>query len=339
MGEVDAAPELEEVLLAQGGNLVVGEDREELVRRGVREEFAAEGFQPVAKADGLRHGVAADFVVKAVAEELRKLDAEQPSLGKHPALALNHVTEVVVDVRVVDDKGFADQAAHLRPADVEDIREPREVFNGDVVAVGSERRGQAGAVHVERDAELMTDFADGGQFFLAVERAELGRLADVDEAGLDFVLVGLVVIVGADQAFDLFGVDLAVLRGDGQNFVTGAFDRAGFMYGNVARGRGNRALIGTERRGDDGDIRRGPADHEVHGGVGAPDALADQVRGFGAVFILAVADRLFQVGAVERFHDSRMRAFAVVIHKADHVFPFLSRVTADRRPIHLCLDR
>ncbi len=323
--------------------MVVGEDREELVRRRVHQEFAAEGLEPFTKADRLRHGVAADLVVETVAEELRELDAEEPSLGKHAALALDHVTEVVVNARVVDDKGFADQAAHFRPADVEDIREPREVLNGDVVLFGSERRGQAGAVHIERDVKLMTDFADGGELRFAVERAELGRLAEVDDAGLNFVFVGLVVIVGADQAFDPVGVDLAVLRGDGQDLVTGAFDRAGFMPGNVARGRGNRALIGTERRGDDGDIRRSPADHEVHGGVGAPDALADQVRGFGAVFILTVADRLFQVGAVERFHDSRMGAFAVVIHKADHMFPFLSRIkrptTADRRPIHLCLCR
>ncbi len=73
---------------------------------------------------------------------------------------------------------------------------------------------------------------------------QLGGLGEVDQAGLDRVLVAGVGPVGGAQLGDLLGGDLPIFAGEGQHFVPGGLNRPCLMGVDMAGAGADHPLIG-----------------------------------------------------------------------------------------------
>lgn len=117
----------------------VGQDGELLVGvRVAREGKARLGYRPL-HPHPQPVGARAELEVEAVLEEAFKLDAEQPPLGEHAAPLLDEVAEIGLQRVVHDDDRLAEERPALGPAEVEDVAQPREVGQGEVVRLCGER--------------------------------------------------------------------------------------------------------------------------------------------------------------------------------------------------------
>src|SRR5699024_6815412 len=222
-------------------------------------------------------GVVGQGHIAALLEQLLKLDAQQPALGQHAAPLLDVVAEIGLEGRVQDHQGLAEQGAVLGAADVEGVAQPAQVGQGGTA--GGQAAGQPGAVQVQPQAQLIADGPQGLHLGQAVDGADLGGLADVDQLGLDHVLVGM----GCHRGADGVGGQFAVHGGAGNALVAGGLDGAGLVDADVAAGGGDGRLIGTQEGRNGGGVGLGAAHQQVDVGVGTADGLADQVMGAGRV--------------------------------------------------------
>ena len=78
------------------------------------------------------HGVTADFNVKVVLKERFELNPKEAPLRKNRARLLHRRVEVRQEFGRRDDEGLPEERPHLRAADVEDVREARDVFKRHV---------------------------------------------------------------------------------------------------------------------------------------------------------------------------------------------------------------
>ena len=117
------------------------------------------------------------------------------------------------------------------------------------------------------------------------------------------------------DAFDVGRADLAVDGGGVEDFVATALDDAGLVHVDMACVGGDDALPGQEDRVDDGGVRLGAADQEVHVGVGGLAGLADQVAGTLAVLVGAVSAGLLHVRGDESLKHPGVRTLLVIAGK------------------------
>ena len=85
---------------------------------------------------------------------------------------------------------------------------------------------------------------DGLQLRLGVQGAQLRGLGEVDQAGLDRVLVAGVGPVGGAQLGDLLGGDLPVFAGEGQHLVPSGLHRPRLVGVDMAGVGADHPLIG-----------------------------------------------------------------------------------------------
>ena len=117
---------------------------------------------------------------------------------------------------------------------------------------------------------------------------------------------------------DLFGGDLAVISGEGDDLVAGGFNGAGFMAVDVAGNGGQYALPGTQDRCDYSGIGLGAAYQKMYIGVRRMTRRLDLLPGRSTDLILAVANGLHHVGFHQALHNRTMRAFQIITVKVDH---------------------
>ena len=91
---------------------------------------------------------------------------------------------------------------------------------------------------------LPAHLVDGLQLRLGVQGAQLSGLGEVDQAGLDRVLVAGVGPVGGTQLGDLLGGDLPVFAGEGQHLVPGGLHRPRLVGVDMAGVGTDHPLIG-----------------------------------------------------------------------------------------------
>ena len=208
--------------------------------------------------------------------------------------------------------GFAEQGAHLRPSDVEHVGPLRQVAQRHVVALRRQRVAQPCPVDVERNTRLP---AEPGQLFQlpeGVERAQFGRLRDVDHARRHHVLARLVRRIGLQAMPERVGGQLAVPSGQGQHLVARGLDGPRLVYVDVARIGADGALMPAQQRVDDRRVGLRAADEEVYGRFGLAAGLADAFAGRAAVVVRAVARRLFQIGCPQAVDDFGAGALHIV---------------------------
>ena len=157
------------------GRLVIKRD-EDLVGRRVESERITAFHEHFANAVGRIVGAAGDSAVQVVGEQRVELHAQQPSLGEQSSMLLDERHEVLRHVAVREHHRFAEHGTHLGTADVEHVRDARDVFKRHVVAGCGQRVAESCAVNEQWHVVLRADLADRLEFVERVERAIFGGL-------------------------------------------------------------------------------------------------------------------------------------------------------------------
>ena len=152
-------------------------------------------------------------------------------------------------------------------------------------------------------------------------------MGDVHHFGLHQVFPGLVGPVGSDSLFHLVSGELAFRpAGLGQHLVAGGLNGAGFVAVDMARHRGDDALMGAQGGADHSEVGLGAAYQEVDVHIIPAAFPADQGPGLFAVLVLAVANGLFQVCFLHFFQDMWVCPFRIVAVEIEHGYSSLSFV-------------
>ena len=163
-----------------------------------------------------------------------------------------------------------------------------------------------------------------GEFRLAIDGAEFGRLRKIDHPRLhDVFLDAARLPVALHEIAQLRRIQFAVGSRQGQHFVAARFNRTGFVYGNMTAIGGDDALPRTQDAGDNGGVGLRTADEEMHIRRLTTDGGADTRPRRFAVRIEAVTGGLFEVGRDECIKDGRMAAAEVVAAELRHGFLLL----------------
>ena len=150
-------------------------------------------------------------------------------------------------VHAAEHHSLAAERAALGAANVEYVAQLRQLGQGNVALIGRQRIGQAGAIHKQRNLALLAHRMDCRELSLGVQRAVLGRQAHIHGARKHHVLTALVFVEHLDIVFEILGVHLALVAGDGEHLVAAKLDGARLVAGNVAGLGGNHALVRREQ--------------------------------------------------------------------------------------------
>lgn len=157
------------------GSFVVERD-EDLVGRRVESERIAAFHEHIANAVGSIVGAPGDSAVQVVGEQRVELHAQQPALGEQSSMLLDERHEVLRHVAVREHHGFTEHGSDLGAADIEYVRDARDVFKRHVVAGCGQRVAESCAVDEQWHVVLRADLADRFEFVERVERAVFGGL-------------------------------------------------------------------------------------------------------------------------------------------------------------------
>ena len=137
----------------------VGQNRELLVGGGVVQHPAALVLKGLA--DGQRFFIRRRGKpgVQPVLQKRQKLQPQQPALGQHAAVLLDGIAEILFQLLVGDDQRLPEQRTALGSAQIEYIAQRGVVLQAQVVGGAGKAVGHAGAVHKQRQAQLI---AGGG---------------------------------------------------------------------------------------------------------------------------------------------------------------------------------
>ena len=310
-GLPDAVAHLVRQALMPG--LIEGHKRQ--VGRRVHGDHVPRTLKGFANAGGRLDGGLADRQVEAILEKRLELHAQEAPLRQERAVLLHVGDELADRPALGDDHGLAEEGATLGAADVEDVGQARQVGQRHVVGGRGQRVGEARAIGKKLQVALATHGGELLELLQRIEGAVLGGLRNIDEGGGDHVVARAVALPRRVDAFDIGRADLAVDGGGVEDFVAAALDDAGLVHVDVAGVGGDDALPGQEDRVDDGGVRLGAADQEVHVGVGGLAGLADQVAGTLAVLVGAVSAGLLHVRGDESLEHPGVRTLLVIAGK------------------------
>src|SRR5699024_2001274 len=122
---------------------------------------------------------------------------------------------------------------------------------------------------------------------------------------------------------DLGGGDLAVGTGQHQALVAGGLHGAGLVHMDMPAVGTEHSLPGLQRRVDHGQVGLGGPHKKVDPGLGSPAQAADQRPRPGAVLVLPIAWRLFQVGLLQQVQHRLGGALPIIAFKTDHTVSIL----------------
>ncbi len=151
--------------------------------------------------------------VQIVGEQRVELHAQQPSLGEQSSMLLDERHKVLRHVAVREHHRFTEHGTHLGAADVEHVRDTRDVFKRHVVAGCGQRVAKSCAVDEQWHVVLRADLADRLEFVERVERAVFGGLRNVDASGEYHMCIVAVRIERGAVFVELVRIDLAVMVG------------------------------------------------------------------------------------------------------------------------------
>ena len=186
--------------------------------------------------------------------ELRRDEAH---LGRELHRLLAEVGQRVRKRGVEDHDELRREQPDLRPAEADDVRPDarRDLAQADVERGGGV--GQPRAVDVQEHPARVRVVRERGHLLDRVERAELGRLRDRDDPGLDDVLVA----DPRQPPLDELGGELAVGRGHRQQLDAGHRLRGAALVDVEVRAlRADHALPRPQHRPQPDDVRRRPVE-------------------------------------------------------------------------------
>ena len=132
------------------------------------------------------------------------------------------------------------------------------------------------------------------------------------------MLLGLIVLLPLHIVLYLFGGELAIRGGEGDDLVTGRLDGAGLMAVDVTGHSTYHALPRTQKRGDHGGVGLRAANEEVDVGLGRVAGSAHLSTGTVADLVAAVTHGLHHVGLHHALHNGAVGTLQIVAVKIDH---------------------
>ena len=213
---------------------------------------------------------------------------------------------------VGDDDSLAEKGSALGTADVEHIRQTRDIRERDVICRRSQRIRQTSAIDKKLQATLAASSGNILELLKRVQGPVLSGLGNVNQRRGDHMVARTVAFPRVAHTNDVCGRDLAFFRRDIKDLVTAAFNDSRLVHIDVSGVRGNDSLPGQEDRVDDCGICLGSADEEVDVRIGRVAGLADQVARTLAVVVGTVTACLLHVGGDQGIDDLLTRAFLIV---------------------------
>ena len=154
--------------------------------------------------------------------------------------------EAAVYPGVGQDEGFAKEGPAFRTADIKDVGQAAEISQRQVIPVSPQAITHAGAIDEEVHVILAADFRNSRQFSFCIECAVFRRKRDIDQRRPRQVFGFAGIIVSLHFPFDLVRRNLAVMMGQGDDFVACIFNGRTFMAVDMARVGTDDAVTGTE---------------------------------------------------------------------------------------------
>ena len=262
----------------------------------------------------------ADLPVEPVGEESVELLAHNAHLREQRALLLDNREEVHRHVVLCEHQGLAAKGAHLGTADIEQVCQFYDVLQAHVAGGAHDTVAHPRSVKIQGNAVLPAGLGQGGQFRLRVQGAHLRGMGDVNHAGADHVLGGVVGQIGLHVPRQNVGHELAVRVRQGQYLVAAGLDGAGLVDVHVAGGCADHALIAAQHAGDGDAVGLCAAGKKLDLQVVPPAGRADLPLGLPGIGIGAVTLQGDQVALQKVLQHLRMRAFGVVGCKRQHDF-------------------
>ena len=323
MGLVVLFPVLNRRMLANARHVLVGQNHKLLVGGRLQEELVAALVQHTTQ--GLRglNRLAANLKIQAIGKERLELHARQATFGQQRAMLLNARNGMSRSMHAAEHHGLAAQSTALGAADVEHVAQLRQLGQGDVAFVGRQRIGQAGTIHKQRNLALLAHRMNRRELGLGVQRAVFGRQTHVHGTREHRVLVALVLVKHLDVVFEIIGVHLALVTGDGEHLVAAKLDGACLMASNVAGLGGNDALVRSEQHIDHRRVGLRAAHQQEHIRVRRLAGLADKLLGTLGVRVGTVAGLRLHIGIDERLQHRRVCAVGIVVVEREHGNPLL----------------
>ena len=158
------------------------------------------------------------------------MQSQQAALGQHGAVLLDGVAEILIQIGVIDDNGFAKQRTALGSTQVEHIAQVGVILQVQVIGFAGKAVSHAGTIHKQAQAAVIAGGGKVGQLLLGVQSAVFSGVGDIHHAGLGNVLVAGIGPVSVVSIPHLLGGNFALHAGQGKALVAGGFHRAGFMY-------------------------------------------------------------------------------------------------------------
>ena len=137
------------------------------------------------------------------------------------------------------------------------------------------------------------------------------------------MLVALVLVKHLDVVFEIIGVHLALVAGDGEHLVAAKLDGARLVAGDVAGLGGNDALVRREQHVDHRRVGLRAAHQQEHIRIRCLAGLADELLGMLGMRVGTVAGLRLHIGIDERLQHRRVRTVGIVVVKREHDNPLL----------------
>lgn len=233
-------------------------------------------------------------------------------------MLLDERHEVFRHIAVREHHGLTEHGSDLGAADIEYVRDTRDVFKRHVVAGCGQRVAKSCAVDEQRHVVLRADLADRLKFGERVERAVFGGLRNVDASGEHHVRVVAVRVERGAVLVEFGRIDFAVMVGERQHLVSGEFDGARLMHVHMACACRDYAGILRCDGVDDGLVGLRATYQEENLCVRAGACFADfGFRAF-ADAVVAVTRILVLCDFADAFDDFRCCRAGIVVFKRQH---------------------
>lgn len=252
------------VLLPQLIQDVIGHRDELLVRPAGNGERQSPGAAEIPEHHGQTVRVGPQAEIKAVTEQLQKLDAQKPPFREPAALLLGNVAEILLQGIMAQHQGFPEQGADLRAADVKGVAEGGNCRQIQIIAFIAQAVAEARAVHIQVQPPAAADFGNLLKFPPGINGPQLRRLGNINHPGLRHMFMGLVVPMGVPRILNLPGRQLPVQGWNGGNLVAARLHRSRLMDVDMARIRAQHALMGAQGRRNHREIGLGSSNEEMN---------------------------------------------------------------------------
>ena len=203
MSVVVLFPEAESCLTVRAKDKAVGENDEELIGRRLEEERYVFGVQAFFQHFSHAERVTSEACVEVVGEQREELYSRYSSFCQERSVLLDDGEEIGYETRVGHDDRLSEERSTFCSTDIEDVDQPCEVRQREVVLRTSQRISQPCSVDIKGNVVLAAHVVYVRHFRLGIDGSILRWLREIHHSRHDHVAVVGVGIEIRDVAVDV----------------------------------------------------------------------------------------------------------------------------------------